>query len=150
MSALKQLLIRILHKGYKLYCTIFQPLTLGAVAAVIDEEGRVLLARHSYRRGLHLVGGGVKRGESVEEAICRELKEEISIECVPSDLELVGVFYNRLEGKHDHAALFRVKSFRGTPTPDNVEIIEASFYKELPADTADTTRKLLEVIKSRG
>ena len=147
MSALKQLLIRILHKGYKLYCTIFQPLTLGAVAAVIDEEGRVLLARHSYRKGLHLIGGGVKRGESMEETICRELKEEVSLECTPNDLELVGIFYNRLEGKHDHAAFFKVKNFRGTPKPDNVEIIEVNFYKELPEETAETTRKLLELIQ---
>ena len=46
-------------------CTV----TLGAQAAVIDEHERVLLVRHTYTNGWFLPGGGVKRDETVEEAL---------------------------------------------------------------------------------
>jgi ADP-ribose pyrophosphatase YjhB (NUDIX family) len=59
---------------------------IGASALVLDEEGRVLLFHHTYRRryAWGLPGGWLKRGEKPECALEREMREEscLSIEVV--------------------------------------------------------------------
>lgn len=54
------------------------------VCAVIVSEGRLLAMRDERSPYYYLPGGRVKLGESAEEAIARELKEELAI-----DAELV-------------------------------------------------------------
>lgn len=52
------------------------------VAAIIVENGRILMARHR-RAGVEyfvLPGGGVEYGESMEEALVRELQEEANLD----------------------------------------------------------------------
>jgi 8-oxo-dGTP diphosphatase len=53
-----------------------------AVSAVIFHEGRVLLVRRAKEpgKGLYsLPGGGLRLGETLAEAVCREVKEETGL-----------------------------------------------------------------------
>jgi 8-oxo-dGTP diphosphatase len=54
---------------------------VGAVAIIEDSGGRVLLARHTYRRRTPwaLPGGWVRRGEGPAETIVREIREETGL-----------------------------------------------------------------------
>src|SRR4051812_41073179 len=56
---------------------LLAPVALGAHGMLIARDGRVLLVRHTYMRGLSFPGGGVGRGEAPEAALMRELEEEI-------------------------------------------------------------------------
>ena len=58
------------------------------VAAVIVEQGRILLEKHAKdgREYWVLPGGGADPGETLSEALRRELREEIDIETAPGDL----------------------------------------------------------------
>jgi len=60
-----------------------------AVSAAIFRDGRVLIVRRARppARGLYtLPGGGVELGETLEQAVVREVREETALEVEPVDL----------------------------------------------------------------
>ena len=56
--------------------------TVTAGGLIIDDSGRILLLEHVFRpdRGWGLPGGFLGKGEQPEEALRRELREEIALE----------------------------------------------------------------------
>jgi len=55
---------------------------------LMDEAGQLFLGRRSGGRGWQFPQGGVRRGESPEEALYRELHEEIGL--TADDVEMIG------------------------------------------------------------
>lgn len=143
--ALEPALRRLMH----LYWRFARAMTLGVRALVIDKSGRVFLVRHSYVSGWHLPGGGVEAGETLTQALARELREEGNIE-LTAPPQLHGVFFNNRASRRDHVALFVVRAFRQTaaPVPDR-EIRATGFFAldALPNDTTAATRaRIIEVL----
>jgi 8-oxo-dGTP pyrophosphatase MutT (NUDIX family) len=136
---------RILH----FYWRFGRGMTLGVRALVIDPDGRIFLVRHSYISGWHLPGGGVELGETVRQALARELQEEGNIELTGPPL-LHGLFFNRRISRRDHVALFVVRAFRQSSSPKpNSEIVEHGFFAldALPDGTSRATRaRVAEVL----
>ena len=66
--------------------------TLGARAVVIDGQGRIFLIKHSYVAGWHLPGGGVETGETIQQALARELAEEGNIRLIGGAAVTRGLF----------------------------------------------------------
>ncbi|MGZ5837455.1 MAG: NUDIX domain-containing protein [Xanthobacteraceae bacterium] len=138
---------------FHFYWRFSRGLTLGVRAVVLDEEGRVFLVEHSYVTGWHLPGGGVEPGETAQEALVRELKEEGNIDIVEPPV-FHGLYFNSRISDRDHVALFVVRSFRqdAPPQPDH-EIIAHGFFAphELPDQTTPATRaRIAEVISGAG
>ena len=125
-----------------LYWRFARGATLGARAMVIDGSGRVFLIKHSYVDGWHLPGGGGETGETLLDALARELAEEGNIQIVAPP-RLHAVYFNKRVSRRDHVALFVVREFRqdGAPQP-NREIVEHGFFSidALPEDTGRATR----------
>ena len=59
--------------------------TVGAMGVVERAGGDLLLVRHSYRKRWGVPGGLLKAGESPEDALRREVREEVAL-----DLDLAG------------------------------------------------------------
>jgi len=143
--ALEPAIRRVLH----FYWRFARGLTMGVRGVVIDREGRGLLVRHSYVAGWHLPGGGVETGETVHEALARELLEEGGISVLGSPA-LHGIFFNARVSRRDHVAVFVVRDFTegGGPLHPR-EIIEHGFFAPdaLPEGTTRGTRaRLAEVL----
>jgi 8-oxo-dGTP pyrophosphatase MutT (NUDIX family) len=143
-------LIRVL---LHIYWRFMRGLTVGVRALILDGEGRVFLVKHSYVAGWHLPGGGVEKGETLLEALARELREEGNIELSATPL-LHAIYFNRRMSSRDHVALYVVRSFHQTAPPQpNREIIAHGFFamKDLPADTSRATRaRITEVVSGRA
>jgi ADP-ribose pyrophosphatase YjhB (NUDIX family) len=124
--------------------SVRRPVTLGVRAIVRDAEGRVLLVRHTYVPGWYLPGGAVDRGESVGDALKRELLEEANIQMMGPP-RLLAIYFNP-RGGSDHVALFEVTRFEQTsPRIADHEILEARFFPvdALPEGTTPSTRARL-------
>jgi ADP-ribose pyrophosphatase YjhB (NUDIX family) len=136
---------RLLH----FYWRFSRALTVGVRAVVLDREDRVFLIRHSYADGWHLPGGGVETGETLLQALARELAEEGNIELTAPPV-LHGVFFHPIYSQRDHVAIYVVREFRQPTAPQpNREIAGHGFFPTdvLPADTTQGTRaRIAEVL----
>ena len=119
-----------------------RPLTLGVKGLVFDKQGRVLLVKHTYQPGWHIPGGKVEKGESLVEAMLRELREEVGIDLSASAKKLFSVYANFGEYKSDHVAMFVINDV-ATPVlkPRPFEIEQSGFFSpdNLPAGTTPAT-----------
>jgi ADP-ribose pyrophosphatase YjhB (NUDIX family) len=131
-----------------LVAPVLRGMTLGVRGACFDEDGRVFLVRHSYLPGWYLPGGGVERGETVGEALLRELREEGGIE-IDDAPTLFGI-YNNPKRRRDHVLVFVSRRVRrpNPPLYPNREIAEAGFFEvgALPEATTPATRRRLAEI----
>lgn len=96
---------------------------VSARAIVSDADGRIALF-HSTLKGYHkLPGGGVEEGESIEEALARELMEEIG--CAIRDAREIGVveeYRNRMSLHHvSHCFVGQLAGEKGMPDLEDDE-----------------------------
>lgn len=135
-------MMRLLYLGFRIYCFIFRPISIG-VRIMLIQKGQVLLVRQTYIPGWFMPGGGVKRGETLEEAAYREAQEEIGAQM--GILHLLGTYTHFGEHKSDHNALFLCTDFRIGEKQDR-EIAEARFFPldELPEGLINGHRLRLE------
>jgi len=149
LRELRFVFARAARKFIHLYWRVSRGLTVGVRGLVIDGQGRVFLVKHTYVRGWHLPGGGVEPGESVRDALARELKEEGNIELLDAPGPF-GIYFQATVSRRDHIVLFVVRHFRqsGPPVPDHEIMAHGFFPREaLPEDTSAATRaRLAEVL----
>lgn len=119
---------------------ILKPKTFG-VRALLIKEGNILLVKHTYQSFWYLPGGGLKNGETYDEALKRELKEELNAEI--SNLELFGVYNSSYEGKKDSIVIFLCKEFKLELNKKNGEISEIQYFRltDLPHNISSGSLK---------
>lgn len=142
----------LLRHVFHTYFLFVRGMTLGVRAVVLDAENRVFLVRHSYVSGWYLPGGGVDYGETMDQAMRRELKEEGDID-LTGEAVLHGIFLNSHVSRRDHVAVYIVRQFRQDRLPaPNREIAECGFFaiSALPEGTTPGTRlRLAEVLDGK-
>ncbi|MBT2132717.1 NUDIX domain-containing protein [Croceibacterium sp. LX-88] len=135
-APLHRQLYRVADGLRKRWWVISRPRRTSVVVLAFDEQGRVLLVRHSY--GLRVwsaPGGGMGEQEDPALAAAREFREELS--CELSNLTLLEARELDISGSRDTVHLFAAR-LNGTPRPDMREIVEVGLFDpaHLPADCA--------------
>jgi ADP-ribose pyrophosphatase YjhB (NUDIX family) len=129
----------------RIYYRTVRPLTVG-VRALVLEGDKALFVRHTYMEGWYFPGGGVEKEETLEEALRRELMEEVGLTFAGAPA-LMGAYSNFRDFKSDHVLFFRVPDWRMTPNP-NAEIAEQGFFPleaPPPGTSPGTLRRLAEI-----
>lgn len=119
-------------------------LLLVAACALIDADGRVLLAQRPLEKqwgGLwEFPGGKLLDGETPEDALTRELREELDIDVAPSCLAPFAFASETSESVHLLMPLFLCRKWKGTPRPVEARALawsrprDFSSYDMPPAD----------------
>ncbi|HKQ75318.1 MAG TPA: NUDIX hydrolase [Blastocatellia bacterium] len=114
--------------------------TVGAV--VIDSRHRVLLLQHRFRpgRGWGIPGGFLRPRERPEDAVHRELREEIGLE-----IEIVSIAFVRTLQKYRQVEIIFRCNPKGIPLPQGFEITRAEWFElnSLPDGLSHDQRELL-------
>ena len=115
--------------------------TAGAV--ITDNQGRVLLLKHRFRPGTGwgMPGGFMETGEQPEEALRRELREEVGLE-----VEKVKLLATRAFQKPRQVELVFTAQALGDPEQLNYEIQKAAWFlpNELPQELAGDQAQLIK------
>lgn len=95
------------------------PVVLVAAAALIDRDGRVLLAQRPEGKAMaglwEFPGGKVSDGEIPEFALMRELEEELGIETRPGCFSPVAFASHSYDDFHLLMPLFTCRAWKGEP-----------------------------------
>ena len=145
MNSFKQFL----YKIYRLSWKITQPQTIGVRIFLIKKQ-QILLVKHTYSHQWFLPGGGLKKGETLEQAIRRELTEELGVNI--DKIELFGAYNNFFEGKKDYIILFKSEDF-SLPNKKDSEIEHFSFFpfEDIPKSTSPgTKRRIAEFLENKN
>ena len=98
-----------------------KPLLLVAACALIDADGRVLLARRPEGKKMaglwEFPGGKLHDGETPEAALIRELKEELGIDVSAACLAPFAFASHDYERFHLLMPLYLCRRWKGTPRP---------------------------------
>ena len=117
---------------------------LVSAVALIDPDGRVLLAQRPEGKSMaglwEFPGGKVEAGETPEEALIRELHEELGIETWSSCLAPLTFASHAYEDFHLLMPLFACRRWNGTPQSKEgqaLKWVKAQDLKNFPMPPAD-------------
>lgn len=117
--------------------------TVTAGAFVFDDQSRILLLEHEFRADSRwgIPGGFLDEGEQPDEALRRELREEVSLEV--TDVELY--FARALKRPHQVELYFACTAIN-QPKPSSFEIRRAEWFdiNRLPDELSSGQRKIIK------
>lgn len=141
---MKSIFYKLAYSAGKIYWFMFRPKTMG-VKCLIRYQDKVLLIRNSYgKMQWTFPGGGVKRGESHENAARREILEEVGIRI--QKINYLGEYKNTRQYKRDTVHCYSCEASNSGFLIDGNEVIEANWF---PMDNLPNPQSpaIAEVIK---
>lgn len=130
------LIYRLMHPLLRLYWFVVRPHTYG-VKVIIQRDDKILLIRNSYgNRGLWTFPGGGYRTskEAAEEAVIREVNEELSLQLC--GVREIGVCEREAEYKKDTITFFTAEAVGEIQL--SAELQDAQWYSIEDIDYLDT------------
>ena len=124
--------------------TTLQPLVLVVAVALVDPDGRVLLAQRPSGKSMaglwEFPGGKIEPGERPEEALIRELREELGIEVKEACLAPYTFASHTYGGFHLLMPLYVCRRWDGVPQARHhaaLKWVRPRDMKDYPMPAAD-------------
>jgi len=141
-----------LERQVESFLTQFQPRTIFKSALVYIKGRQVLFLRSKGADTAYLPGGRREQGESDEQALVREIKEELSVEVIPSTILLMKEVTAKAHGKKEPTIL-KMKCYTAEIEGDlhiAHEIVEMLWYTAKDADkTSEAGTEMLLWLKEK-
>jgi 8-oxo-dGTP diphosphatase len=123
---------KIIYHLLKIYCKIFCFSPYSCVVGIIKQKNKILLIKHSDGKGYALPGGIVKYGETLEQALRREILEETGYKIrIIKQLRTIS-FTPSSVGTHNMVTVFETRILSGKLTPSSEGIPNFFEIKKLP------------------
>lgn len=117
------------------------------LAWIYVEDGRVLAARSKGKDLFFIPGGKREEGESDEQALTREIKEELSVDLDPDSLKFIKKFEGPAYGKPEARLLMScyLAEHKGEIKP-SAEIEELDWFKN--KEKTEKTTPMMRIVLS--
>lgn len=119
-------------------------LVLVAAAALVDVDHRVLIAKRPEGKAMaglwEFPGGKVEAGERPEEALLRELREELAVETKTACLAPLTFASHSYDDFHLLMPLYVIRRWQGIPTPQEgqeLAWVKPNRLRDYPMPEAD-------------
>lgn len=123
---------------------VSKPILLVSACALIDADNRILLAQRPQGKSMaglwEFPGGKVEKGETPEETLIRELKEELGVTTWHSCLAPLSFASHAYDEFHLLMPLFICRKWEGTPSSmeqQELKWVRAQKLREFPMPPAD-------------
>jgi len=148
LSKLYKIYVRLGLIGYKIVLPLMRIFIRRTERAyvMLQDGDNILMTKNWLSNGLWaLPGGGIRAGESREQAVIREVKEEINVDLRGIQFELVarGIWQtDRLDFKY---TIFKAQLNPGVYEANGHEITNVEWIPTIDLNVANTSQELLAI-----
>ncbi len=123
------------------------------IALIKIKSGQVLSTRSKGKSNYYFPGGKREAGETDEQTLIREIKEELSVEIIPDSYKYIGTFKAQSDGMKEGILVKMTcytADFNGTPKPNN-EIEEIKWLNYADINSVSAVDKIIfDFLKDKG
>ena len=123
------------------------------IALIKIKDGQVLSTRSKGKINYYFPGGKREAGETDEQTLIREIREELSVEIIPNSYKYIGTFKAQSDGMKDGIIVKMTcysADFTGILNANN-EIEEIKWLNYADIDTVSAVDKIIfDFLKDKG
>lgn len=142
-------LMTFFHQLQRMRWSVVRPRTWGCHAVALTPAGKVILVKLRYAKGWRLPGGGRHKDEGGQEAVLRELREEIGLTGY-SSVEAAAQLEQEVDFKRDLASIYIVRDVEYSPrwSVEIEQVCEAEL-DSLPRGMSKRAEQWIEAVRQR-
>jgi len=123
------------------------------IALIKIKDGKVLSTKSRGKNKYYFPGGKREVGETDEQTLIREIREELSVEIIPNSYKYIGTFKAQSDGMKDGILVKMTcysADFNGVLKPNN-EIEEIKWLNYADINTVSAVDKIIfDFLKNKG